>query len=223
MMGKRVLLGVLSLVYLGASAAQSQTVRVGFKGGLHSSTIDWSTSPLGDQMGELHRRHTIVGGVVLAVDGPVNLRLRSELLLNGKGFSESQDFDAILRARVDYLEVPVLIGWAVPVRSLVAEPYVGPWLAWETGCDLTLETPVLEISYDCDDIPGEPVLRQTTDWGMAAGVAITIPSRGRLGGFFDLRYSAGLRNIDRSPRIENMRFRHRGYSATGGILVTLGS
>ena len=220
---KKVLLGVLLLVYLCASAAESQTIQVGLKGGINSTTIGWSTSPLGDQMGELHRRQSVAAGVVLTVSGLGNLRLRTEVLYSGKGFSETQGIGTVIRARVNYVEVPLLVGWTFPSGSVVPEVYAGPWVGWETACELSQETGVNDLAYDCDEIPGEPVSRETTDWGMAVGMTMTIPAMGRLSGFFDVRYSAGLRNLDASPRLVNMDLHHRGYSITGGFLVAFGS
>ena len=207
---------------LGAEAANGQ-VAVGVKGGFNASTIAWTPTALGDGPDRLERRRAFSGGLMVTVEGPGPVRFRAEVLSTGKGFSEIEANGDISRLFLDYLEVPLLVGLVAPVSSRVRpEVYAGPWISWETDCDATLEAAFTSLSFDCDDVPGDPVLRKTTDFGFAVGASLTIDGVGPLQGFLDLRYAAGLRNVDDAPAVDNVRAKHRGYGITAGLFLPVG-
>ena len=79
------------------------------------------------------------------------------------------------------------------------------------------------MSFDCNDVPGDPVLRKTTDWGVAAGFSLSFDGVGPFRALLDARYTAGLRNIDAAPAVDNVNARHRGYSISAGVTLPLGS
>ena len=216
---------VVAIVLAGTAVpGDAQSIDVGIKGGFNASTIAWSPTPLGSGLDELERRRSFAGGLVLAIAGPGRFRLRGEILHSSKGYTEIENDGDRLGIAVDYLEIPVLFGFALPVGShrVVPELYAGPWMSWKTRCNASLEVATTAVSFDCNEVPGDPILRKTTDWGVAVGAGLTFPTLGRLKGMMDVRYTAGLRNLDAQADIDNVNVRHRSYGITLGLLIPVG-
>lgn len=219
---------IAAFVLSGAAMATDTTdaraqLAIGIRGGLNASTIAWSPTPLGDGVDGLTRRKAFSGGLVLAADGPGPLRFRTEALYTGKGFGAGDSPTESRHLAVDYLELPLLVGLTLARGDwLRPELYAGPWVAWEVDCDAELRTPSASMSFECDEVPDEPVLRKTTDFGWVAGISLFVANLGPLQGLLDLRYSASLRNLDAAPEIDNVRAKHRAYSASMGLLIPIG-
>lgn len=206
-----------------APPAVAQSVSVGVRGGINRATVAWSETPLGSELEELERRDALTGGAWVAVPVAAGLGVRAELLWAGKGFVE-RGAEGTTTLEVSYVEVPLLLTLAVPVPSgrLVPELFAGPWVGRESGCEVSFEREETEGSFPCDDIPEEPILRQKTDWGFAVGGALALVGAGPVRGLLDVRYTAGLRNIDASPSVDNLDIRHRGVSVMLGLGVEVG-
>jgi hypothetical protein len=203
--------------------AAAQSISVGVRGGINRATVAWSETPLGSELEELERRDAFTGGAWVAVPVAGRLGVRAELLWAGKGFVE-RDAEGATTLEVSYVEVPMLLTLAVPVGSgrLVPELFAGPWVGHETGCDVAFELEATVGSFACDEIPDEPILRQKTDWGYAIGGALALRGAGPIQGLLDVRYTAGIRNIDASPSVDNLDIRHRGVSVMLGLGVEVG-
>jgi hypothetical protein len=215
---------VLSSAMIAMDATHTRAqLAIGVRGGLNVSTIAWSPTPLGDGVDGLTRRKAFSGGLVFAAEGPGPLRFRAEGLYSGKGFSTRDSPTESRHLAVDYLEVPLLVGLTLAGGDkLRPELYAGPWAAWEVDCDAELRTVSASLSFECDEIPDDPVLRKTTDFGWVAGISLMVADLGPLQGLIDLRYSASLRNVDAAPEIDNVRAKHRAYSAAAGLLIPIG-
>ena len=134
---------VVAVVLAGtAEHGEAQSVEMGIKGGFNASTIAWSPTSLGGGFDELERRRSFAGGLVLSIGGPGRVHLRGEILHSSKGFTEIGDSGDRAGLEFDYLEIPVLVGFALPIGSgrVVPELYAGPWLSWETRCNASLES-----------------------------------------------------------------------------------
>lgn len=215
--------GTLTLA-LQPPAVAAQAVEVGVKAGAASTTVAWSPSPLGDGFEELERRKAATFGGYLDARVLDAVHLRAEILLSPKGFREVQSNGENTRLEVGYVEVPILVGVRPPSLDgpVVPEVYAGGWMAWERSCTAGLEAGTVALDFDCDEIPDEPVLRQTTDWGLAVGAALGVRLGSRLRSTVDLRYTRALRNIDASEALDNNDVRHRGLALTVGLGVRLG-
>ena len=200
-------------------------MEIGLRGGIKAATIAWSTSPLGDEPAALERRRLFSGGMLVAFNATERLKLRLEVLHSGKGFREVQDDGDITVLDLDYLEIPLLVGLMLGSSSSAvrSEVYAGPWLSWETSCTASVELTGQDLSFPCNDVPDDPVLRRTTDWGVTAGFAVSFDAPGPLRAFLDARYTAGLHNIDAAPDIDNLNVRHRGYGLSAGLILPVGS
>lgn len=201
-----------------APSLQAQDLAVGVKAGLNSGTIAWSATPLGEQLEDLERLNGIGLGATAELAGPRGLRTRLEALWTRKGFAQIEDGDRTTLS-LRYLEIPLLLGWAfAPAQSAVSpQLYGGPWIAFETSCQAGLEAPTEAVEFDCDEVPGDPVLREKTDWGWAVGGLVDIAVSEKLHSQLDLRYTAGIRNVDGAPDFDNINARHRGLSVTVGL------
>ena len=209
---------------VGPGALDAQQVEIGVRGGFNAATIAWSPSPLGGGPEETERLRSFTGGVTLGFAATERLTLRAELLLTGKGFRELSGDGDITTLDLDYYEVPVLVAWRLASGSgFSPEIYAGPWISRERSCTASLANGDVFLSFDCNDVPDDPVLRKTTDWGVAAGVAVSFDAVGPFRALIDARYTAGLRNVDGAPAVDNIDAKHRGYALSAGISLPVGS
>jgi len=213
----------LGLVF-GAGSLGAQGVELGVRGGMGWTTVAWSEAPDGGVFDELERRSALTGGIWVGIELAGPLRLRGEALLGQKGFREVDGSETTL-LDVDYIEIPVLLGLQLPTDSDAWSPelYLGGYMAFERSCEVALESPELDADFACDDVPEDPVLRETTDWGAVAGVTVSFDLTGPVRGLIDARYTRGFRNIDGSPEAENLDISHRGLQLSAGLGIRLGS
>ena len=222
-MGWKTAGAIVAGLSLGAGALAAQRVEVGVRGGYTAATIAWSPSPIGGGPEVTERLGGFTGGVTFAFAATTRLVLHAELLLTGKGFREIQGDGDIATLDLDYYEVPVLVGFQLtPGSSFSSELYAGPWISRERSCTASITNPDTSLSFDCNDVPEDPVLRKTTDWGVAAGIAVSFDAVGPFRALLDARYTAGLRNIDDAPAVDNVNARHRGYAISAGFSLLVG-
>ena len=202
---------------------QAQALTLGAKGGVNSATIAWSASPIGGELDGLERLSGPTFGAMAEIGAPGRLRARAEILWTRKGFVQVEGTDRSTLS-VSYLEVPVFLGWAFGRGDGPISPqlYAGPWLAWEASCRAKLDSSAARLDFDCDEVPDDPVLRETVDWGWALGGLLDVELNESLRSQLDVRYSAGIRNVDAGPQIENVNARHRGVSVMVGLSVPVG-
>lgn len=218
------ILGVVAAALAWAGTAGAQQVELGVRAGVSTTTVAWKASPVGTELENVQRRDGVTAGAYLMLGGFGRFFGRAELLLAQKGFSEGRE-GAISTIAVDYIEVPVLVGLALrdPSERVVPQVFAGPWIAFETRCRAEADTGSISASFDCDEVPGDPVLRRTTDWGVTGGVGVAIGDVGPFRVSLDARYSAGLRNIDAEDAVDNIDAHHRGFVATLGLGIPVGS
>jgi len=204
-------------------ALPAQTLELGLTAGLNRATVAWEATPLGNGFETVEHRTSFRGGLTVALRVGDRLSLRGELLRTGKGFREVEAAGDDTVLDLTYLELPVLFGVRFPMDGPVEpELYAGPYLARETGCEVSGTVDGQALAFDCDEIPGEDVLRRETEWGGVVGVALRLgnPAGPRL--VFDVRYTRGLRNVDAGPEVDNFDIRHRGLAAVVGLSVPVG-
>lgn len=226
LMTKRVATAVALILAVARAAAPAaaQAPELGVKVGLNRATVAWEATRLGDGFETLERVNALVAGLTLALPLSDRIAVRVEALRTGKGFREVQANGDETLLDASYLETPVLV--ALMLRSGAAvtpELYAGPYLARETSCRVEAVLAGTPVAFDCDEVPDDPVLRETTEWGAVVGVAIHLGQAGGMRGVLDGRYSRGLRNVDSSPDIDNLNLRHRGLALTLGLTLALGS
>lgn len=202
--------------------ASAQVFDVGATLGVGSSTVSWEATPIGGRLEDVQRRTSLVGGVFAALRLGSAMAVRAEAVRTERGFREVEADGDRTTLDVAYLQVPLLVGRSFGDGAVQPEIYAGPYLSWEVSCDVQGETSGVSVDFDCDEIPGDPVLRKTTDWGAVAGVALRFGNVDRVRAVLDLRYDLGLRNVDGAPDVDNLNIRHRALAAMLGVSVPLG-
>lgn len=225
--------GILRIAVVAAAAGtalasmpadtRAQQLEIGARVGVSTTTVAWSESPVGTELENVQRRRGVAAGIALGVRSG-RLWGRLEALYTQKGFREASS-DEETSLDVDYLEVPVLIGVSAGPSEgrVVPELFAGPWIAWEARCRVAGSSGGLSVAFDCDEVPDDPVLRRTVDWGVTVGGGLSVRDVGPFRASIDLRYSAGLRNVDAESEVDNIDAHNRGVFATLGLFLPLGS
>lgn len=162
------LAAVLALVLPVTALAQSKG---GFsvKGGLVTSTFG------GDDADGVDGKTGFVVGVAYRMSQTSALTIQPEALYVQKGADD---------ASIDYIEIPVLAKFEIPLEILNPYAVVGPYGAFAISCDFDGDT-------GCDDLGVNGF-----DFGLALGAGI------RVGGFhglaFEVRYDWGFADVPES-------------------------
>ena len=170
-------LGLAALFALPLAAPASAQASAGVKAGLSVATLS------GDEADGLDPRLGFTGGLQLRYDVNPSFALQAEALYAQKGAEDGDDFADPGTYRLDYIEVPVLARFAIPVsRYADAGIYAGPAFAFPISGEFRSDTDAaLDIDYD-DDLK--------TDIGGAIGVDYY---SGPIG--IDLRFTTGLQDV----------------------------
>ena len=164
--------------------AQS-TFQMGIKTGLNFSNVYGDNIRLTD--GNIG---FVIGGFV-SFDINEKVSIQPEVLFTMKGYDVTRDdfLTAKDNARINYLEIPVLLNVALVRRKTVGfEVFAGPAIAIKVSGNAETETFVVASQ------PFPPEIIKSFDLGLALG------SRLNLGIIFiEQRFTIGLRNIDDDP------------------------
>ena len=199
--------------------AHGQSTQWLVKGGVNSATINWSPSRLGTVLENVERRTGLTAGLSLSFSARERMRFHLEGLFTEKGFTERPNTSQSTSLEVSYLEIPALVGWTLTPPGARWHPqlYAGPWVAFEFQCTAVARSAAADASFDCDNVPDDPVLRETWDWGASVGGLIEGLTFGSWIARLDIRYSRGLRNVDAAPEIDNIGAHHTGFAVTVGL------
>jgi len=163
------------------TAAAAQEVGYGVKGGLNLATLSFDPDP-GADFGI--RPGVVLGGFVSIPMGP-RLTIQPEGLFSQKGANASEE-GADAWIRLDYLEVPVLVQYAVTSSSTnTFNVFAGPSLAFKLKARSGAEFG--EDSFEEDISEGT----ESFDFGVVFGAGVNV---GRFS--VDGRYTFGLSNIN---------------------------
>jgi hypothetical protein len=205
--------------------------RFGILAGLNSATLSGESllEEEGGVASASKRRNGILGGVYLVLPvGAGGLSFRPELLYAQKGagyevsFSEfGESAQASAEINLTYLEVPLLLQYALPVAARVRpQLYAGPAVAVRTGCTIGFRASgggeSFRGSAPCDDI-GEQLDEDSPgfkrlDVGAVVGGALGFDAAG-LALAVGARYTHGFSRIaadDAAPR-------NRAFSVYGSV------
>ena len=188
---------VLAILCIPAAAA-AQEVGYGVKGGLNLATLSFDPDA-GADFG--FRPGVVLGGFVSIPMGP-RLTIQPEGLFSQKGGNASEEgVDAWIR--FDYLEVPVLVQYAVTSSSTnTFNVFAGPSLAFKLKARSGAEFG--DDSFD-EDISEET---ETFDFGIVFGAGVNF---GRFS--VDGRYTFGLSNINKDTEEGKIKNRTLAFLA----------
>lgn len=169
-------------------------------------------------------RTAFIGGGSLTWVFGGTYAFQPELLFAQKGskLQGSENGDIIeAKARVDYVELPVLFKVFLPFGGTgLAAPFLmaGPAIAYQTGCEVDMSIDGVDRTLDCED-PEIAAKIHNTDWSAVLGGGFGIPvGSGAL--VLDGRYQFGLRNIDATSDPDD--FKNRSFAFMIGLSFPFG-
>jgi len=139
---------------------------------------------------------------------------RTGLIYAQRG-AQGTDQGVNIKIKLNYLELPLLIGYRFPATGL--RPYVvgGAHVGFKTGCEFEASQGGQSFSSDCDNPDLDIGDFSDTDFALEGGGGLILPV-GRNDLTFDVRYVAGLKNIEKSSEVKN-----RGWTFGVSLMVPL--
>ncbi len=185
-----------ALLLAAAPLAQAQTT-FGLTAGLNVANLSFDGDDALDDILDKGPRLGFVGGVFADVALTPQLAFHPEVLYSQKGYKLSADdgqMSGSITARVDYLEVPLLLAYRIPVgqNGLAVGLEAGPTLAYKLSSGISCGGDIPDDA--CDDLEGDDDFGDNVrdfDFGIAGGVTV---GAGPFG--VGLRYTQGLTTID---------------------------
>ena len=197
-----------------ASAQRAGDMTIGVMAGVNYATVEQDPEPTDIELD--HRLGLLAGGFL---DVRVNdvFSIEPEVLYSQKGAEvqgTGSNSDLEGSVRLDYIEVPLLLKFWVPVSNSGFRPFLfaGPAIGFEVNC--TLEGEILSAtgSEDCDDTP--LVKTKSTDFGGAIGGGIEFLA-GMQAVRVDARYTHGFTDINDSGDAREIK--NRAFAVTVGL------
>lgn len=184
-------------------SAQGLTAK-GFLGGINMANVYGDDVEMegikpSNQMG-------FAAGAFLVYNFGENLGIRPEVLYSQKG-AKYEEGEAKVTLKVDYLEIPILIQFAIPTEGslkpiLLAGPYVGIKMSAKT---------VMEIGdQSSEEDMGDEV--KSTDFGLMFGAGVVFSDRFEI----SARYSMGFTSIP-DVEIEDVDLKNKAIQIRAGI------
>lgn len=212
----RWLAGVLVAVLSVAPEAGDAQAAVGIRAGYRSS--DLTTSQDTEGMGGM-----VVGGyfgfglsnrLALQFEAVYGTRGAKEL---GLGDGELASDGTPVRVEMDYIEIPVLLRAGVPGERFLPSFFVGPYVGFLLGCEIT---PPDAGSRKCDTADAtERFGPRATEFGLLGGLGLDF-ALGESTVFLDARYTLGLLSIESGD--SPLDAHHNGLAISGGFAVPIG-
>lgn len=157
-----------------------------------------------------------------AVGGQVDIATQQEvffrtgLIYSRRGF-ETTDNGTTVNFKINYLEIPLLVGYSVPTSGGV-RPYLmgGGQLGFKVGCSFEGSNGGVTASIGCDDPNLGGGDFSSTDFAIVGGAGLALPV-GLSHLMVDIRYAVGLMKIEKSSQIKN-----RGFTFGLGFMMPIG-
>lgn len=208
---------LLALVFMGLSVAPAAAQTIGFKLGPTFSKLSVDDAEAGEEPETL----TSFGGGGFIRFGFAGLALQAELLALTKGASTdigdgTTEVDGELK--FNYVEIPV-----TAMFSLGSGPYLfaGPAVAFETGCEISVESDEGSFETDCD-AGEEEFPRKKTEFSLHGGAGFQFPV-GPGSVLLEGRYIYGLTNLNDSDVAgDDSETKHRTWTVMAGFAIPIG-
>ena len=228
-MKKQVSFLVLLCVFGVVMPARAQ-VRLGVLGGLNLANL--SFEPASDP--DPSRSTKLGAGAVVQFRLAENLELQLEPMYLQKGARQESSFDfsfgdaetdssvtfnADIKAKLSYLELPVMLKLALGTGS--TRPYLmaGPTLGWRLSAKYKGTVTVSGFSQEIDEDVKD--LTKSMDLGLGFGAGMSFPA-GRAAVFVQGRYTLGLTNINDDPEDTATKIKTDGMQVMAGVTFPLG-
>lgn len=197
-----------------ASAQRAGDMTIGVMAGVNYATVDQDPE-FGDI--EFEHRLGLLAGAFLDVALNDVFSIEPEVLYSQKGTEvEGTGSNADLEGKVslDYIEVPVLLKFKVPVSNSGFRPFLfaGPAIGFEVNCSLDGEILSVTGSTDCDET--SVVHTKSPDFGGTVGGGIEFRA-GMQAVRLDARYTHGFTDINDSG--DTREIKNRVFALTVGL------
>jgi hypothetical protein len=192
------IISVLALGVLLAAYSFAQ-VGLGIKGGLNLANVGGTDAPPGAK--------TLTGfaaGGYLEISLPLLFTIQPEILYSQKGTTYDESMfgtNFTVTAKLNYLEIPVLVKYSFPVPVVKPSLYVGPAMGILLSAKAKVEAAGQSQEEDIKD------QTTSTDWGLVVGASANIAII-----TVDVRYTLGLTSLDKNSTT-------KGYNRVFGIMV----
>jgi Outer membrane protein beta-barrel domain len=194
-------LGVMAvaatLACAGTAAAQKAPLEVGPVVGINFATLGGTLSGTAVSGAPSQSRTGFAVGVAAMRPLGGGLSVAARLIYSSKGArytSGPSSFGSTTTytAKSSYLEVPVMLGYTLPLQGsrLAPEIFAGPFVAVETGCTLTVSDGGGNQSAPCS----QAWTNKTFDFGLTVGAGVGVPVESGTVKVV-LRYGFGLADI----------------------------
>jgi hypothetical protein len=197
-----------------ATAQRAGNMTIGVMAGVNYAK--WNQDP---ESGEVtfHYKTGLVAGGFLGFQVNDVFSIEPQALFSQKGTKvDGTGAKSALEGsvRINYIEVPVLGKFWIPVSDAQVRPFVfaGPEVEFRVSC--TAEGVILAVtgSVDCDKSPQDRV--KSTDFGLTGGAGVQFKAGNQLVRL-DARYTFGLTNINDSG--DSRSIKNRAFAATVGL------
>ena len=190
-MNKVLIILLLLTVSVGVMYAQ---MRFGGRAGLNLANVGGD-----NDMEDVDNRIGFHLGVMAQHTLMPNMLIQPELIYTNKGYySEGTEVisgvsvDYEQTVKLDYIEIPLLIKYDLPMNNMAIQPYIGPSLGFLLLAEVEAEASANGISVsDTEDIKDET---SSIDLGLNLGVDAIVGKNIMVG----LRFNLGLINLDDS-------------------------
>ncbi len=193
---------LLSLVI----SSQAQ-FHAGVKGGFNISDLYWDPNP-----GiEFNNRAGFAAGAFFEYKFYKNFSFSLEPLYIEKGAQAKSTVLVMVdyKLKLNYLEVPLHLKFAVPTKQATPYIFAGPVFSYNLYAKLKISTDYYSASEDYQDFI------KKTDVGANAGVGISFPLR-NLSWLMEGRYTFGLTDINNDPQLTDTSIK------SGDLQILLG-
>jgi len=181
----------------------------GIMGGVNLAKIS------GDDVGSADNRTGFLGGVFLTVHLTNTFAIQPEAIYSQRGASDNSEPGVNVTFKLDYIDVPVLLRFDVPVAGPI-RPFLlaGPAFGLQTSCAVGVKGDGASMSVDCDRL-GEAAEvqfeKKTFDLSGVVGAGLDF----RVGGrtlMLGARYQHGFSDV-----MEDVSVRNRTWSVVAGL------
>jgi opacity protein-like surface antigen len=197
-----------------AIAQRAGDMTIGVMAGVNYAK--WSQDPEPSEV-TFHYKTGVIAGGFLGFQVNDVFSVEPQVLFSQKGTKvEGTGNQSALEGsvRINYIEVPVLGKFWIPVSNTQVRPFVfiGPEVEFRVSC--TAEGVIIAVtgSVDCDKSPQDKV--KSTDFGVTGGAGVQFKAGDQLVRL-DGRYTLGLTNINDSGDSRNIK--NRAFAVTVGL------
>lgn len=168
----------------------------------------------GDGLTSADNRTGFLGGIFVTLHVTNSFAIQPEAIYSQKGFSDNSVPSADVTAKLDYIDIPVLLRYDIPVVGPIRPFFVaGPAFGLQVKCAIEASGEEASASVDCDGLQDTEVefRKKTFDLSGMFGAGLDF----HLGGhtlMLGARYEHGFSDV-----VEDAAVKNRTWSVVAGL------